>query len=271
MRTVFATLHLRILQVSVCALAALFCPQFLFAFEIVVDQAAQPTFVLSALQFDQWAFNAPDSSLVFEQLDSQVKLRMEAIDRASKLTDDQKRKILLAGARDIKRFRDRYEEMKRKYENTAHPQNDVNKIHQEIQTLQTEWRAGLLGNSSLFAKVIRSVLEPEQSETSEQAEAERQRFYFAAKLQATIATLENTVPLTSRQRADLQKLLLAETRPPKEFGQYDQYVIWLQAARLPEAKLRAILDEPQFEALQPLFQTANRLEPTLKQQGLLPD
>jgi hypothetical protein len=271
MRTVFRPSHARVLQVAAFILAVVISPLLLPAFEVLLEQGAQPMFVLSAAQFDQWAFNANDSSNAFSQLDSQLKLRIEAIDRASKLSDAQKRKIQLAGARDVKRFRDRYEEMKRKYENTSHPQNDITKIHQEIQTLQTEWRSGVLGNTSLFAKVARSVLEPEQSESSDQADAERKKFYFKARVEATIATLENSVAITSAQRADLQKLLLAETRPPKEFGQYDQYVVLLQAAQFPQQKLRAIFDDPQFEALQPLFEQAKRLEPTLHEQGVLPE
>ena len=264
-------MHARVLQAVAFLVAVVICPLSVAAFELVWEQAAQPGFVVSAAQFDQWVFNANDSSQAFSQLDSQVKLRVEAIDRVSKLSEGQKRKIQLAGFRDVKRFRDRYEAMKRKYENTTHPQNDVNKIYQEIQTLQTEWRSGVLGDSSLFAKVVRTVLEPEQSETSDQAEVERKKFYFAAKVEATIATLENSVAITSAQRAELQKLLLAETRPPKEFGQYDHYVVLLQAARLPKQKLRAIFDESQLEALKPLFEQAAGLEPTLKQQGVLPD
>jgi hypothetical protein len=270
MLTFFTATRVRVLQVGAFILLVLIGPPSLPAVEVVIDQVGQPTFVLSAAQFDQWVFNSNDSSQTFSQLDSQVKLRVEAIDRASKLSEAQKKKLQLAGARDVKRFRDRYEEMKRKYENTAHPQNDVNKIYQEIQGLQTEWRTGVLGNSSLFAKVVRSVLEPEQSEGSDQAEAARKKFYFTAKIEATIAILENSAPMTSTQRADLEKLLLAATRPPKEFGQYDHYVILLQMAQLPEEKLRAILDKSQVESLKPLFEQAIRLEPTLKQQGVLP-
>jgi hypothetical protein len=271
MVTVFTATRARMLRAGAFILAVVVGPSFLQAVEVAVEQAGQPTFVLSAAQFDQWVFSSNDSSQAFSQLESQVKLRVEALDGASKLSDAQKRKLQLAGARDVKRFRDRYEELKRKYENTAHPQNDINKIYQEIQGLQTEWRTGVLGDSSLFAKVVRSVLEPEQSEGSDQAEAARKKFYFTAKIEATIAILENAVPITSTQRAALQKLLLTATRPPKEFGQYDHYVILLQVARLPEEKLRAILDESQVDSLKPLFEQATRLEPTLKQQGVLPE
>ena len=233
---------------------------------------AQPTFVLSAQQFDQWVFaQRGDLGQGIKQLESQLSLRIEAMDRLSKLTDAQKRKLQLAGMSDIKRFSDVYESLKQKLVNTQYPQNDVNKVFNELQPLQQQWRAGVLGSESLFNKVLRHSLDPQQSEEGERAEQERIRFQYRAKVQLAIGTIENSMPLTAAQRKDLEKLLLEETRPPKSFGQYDVYIVLIQASKLPEKKLRAIFDEPQMRALQQMFQQNAQVEQVLRQQGLLND
>jgi hypothetical protein len=233
---------------------------------------AQPIFVLSAQQFDQWVF-APtgNSEEAIKQLESQLSLRIEAMDRLSKLTDAQKRKLQLAGMSDIKRLSDNYESLKQKLVNTQYSQNDVSKAYNELRPLQQQWRFGVLGSESLFNKVLRRTLDPQQSEEGERAEQERIRFQYRAKVQLAIGAMENSMPLTAAQRKDIERLLLEETRPPKSFGQYDVYVVLFQASKLPEKKLRAIFDEPQMRALQQMFQQNAQLEQALRQEGLLSD
>ncbi len=233
---------------------------------------AQPIFVLSAQQFDQWVFaQRGDLGQGITQLESQLSLRIEAMDRLSKLTAAQKRKLQLAGMSDIKRFSDVYESLKQKLVNTQYPQNDVSKAINELQPLQQRWRAGVLGSESLFSKVLRRTLDPQQSEEDDRVEQERIKFQYRAKVQLAIGAIENSMPLTAAQRKDLEKLLLEETRPPKSFGQYDIYVVLIQASKLPEKKLRAIFDEPQMRALQQMFQQNAQVEQVLRRQGLLND
>jgi hypothetical protein len=233
---------------------------------------AQPIFVLSAQQFDVWVFAQPgNSGQGIMLLESQLSLRIEAMDRKSKLTDAQKRKLQLAGMSDIKRFSDDYESLKQKLVNTQYSQNDVSKAYNEVQPLQQQWRTGVLGSDSLFSKVLRRTLDPEQSAEDERAEQERIRFQYRAKVQLAIGAIENSMPLTAAQRTDVEKLLLEETRPPKSFGQYDIYVVLIQTSKLPEKKLRAIFDEPQMRALQQMFQQNAQIEQVLRRQGLLND
>jgi hypothetical protein len=232
----------------------------------------QPTFLLSAVQFDRLVFaQGGNSGQAIKQLESRLSLKIESMDHISKLTDAQKRKLHLAGMSDIKRFSDVYESLKQKLVNTQYPQNDVSKLFNELQPLQQQWRAGLLGPESLFSKVLRRTLDPQQSEEDERAEQERIKFQYRAKVQLAIGAIENSMPLTAAQRKDFEKLLLEETRPPKSFGQYDTHVVLIQASKLPEKKLRAIFDEPQMRALQQTFQQYVQVEQALRQQGLLND
>jgi hypothetical protein len=86
-----------------------------------------------------------------------------------------------------------------------------------------------------------------------------------------LSNIENSISLRADQRQRLLKLLLDETEPPKKFGQYDFYVVLLQAGRLGEAKLRPIFDDAQWQSLKKVLDQYRGLEMFLKQQGYLPE
>ena len=233
-------------------------------------QQAQPMIMLTPEQFEQRVFGVQNGyALAMKQFESQVDLRIEAADRVCKLSDTQKYKLRLAGDCDLKQFKDHCDEMKQKFQNTPIPLNDANKLFAEIQPLQQEWSAGLLNDASLFAKVFHHLLSSDQFAQIRQEETQRQQERFRAKVKLAIATVENSIPLTEKQRESFENLLVAETKPPRISGRYDYYVIMVQASRLPEAKLKAIFDDAQMRALQQLFQQVGRIEQVLKQQGVL--
>ncbi len=232
----------------------------------------QPQFVLTPEQFDQWVFNGiGNCDQAMKQLETQINMRIEAINRVCKLSEAQKQKLHLAADSDIKRFRDKYDELKQKLQNTRHNQNDINKIFTQIQPLQLEWNAGILGDSSVYNKVLHRTLDPDQSNHSEKEEAERDAYRYQAKVKLAVMTVETSMPLTDKQREAFIKLLLEETHPPKTFGQYDFYVVMFQAAKIKPEKLSAIFDEPQMRGLKQAFQQAEGMQQILKQEGVLPD
>jgi len=235
-------------------------------------QQPQPMIVLTPEQFDQRVFGAQNGyAVAMKQFESQVDLRIEAADRVCKLTDTQKYKLRLAGDSDLKEFKDRCDSLKQRFQNAQIPLNDANKIFAEIQPLQQEWSTGLLGDASLFAKVFHHLLSSEQFTQLKQEETQRVQVRYRAKIKLAIATVENSIPLTEKQRESFEQLLATETKPPKISGRYDYYVIMVQASRLSDEKLKAIFDEPQMRALKQLFQQVGRIEQVLKQQGVLDD
>ena len=235
-------------------------------------QQPQPMIVLTPEQFDQRVFGTQNGyAVAMKQFESQVDLRIEAADRVCKLTDTQKYKLRLAGDADLKEFKDRCDGLKQKFQNAQIPLNDANKIFADIQPLQQEWSTGLLGDTSLFAKVFHHLLSADQFTQLKEEEKQRVQVRYRAKIKLAIATVENSIPLTEKQRTSFEDLLANETKPPKISGRYDYYVIMVQASRLPEAKLKAIFDEAQMRALQQLFQQVGRIEQVLKQQGVLDD
>jgi hypothetical protein len=114
------------------------------------------------------------------------------------------------------------------------------------------------------------MLTPEQLKKYAAAEAERIRSRHDAKVRLFVAVLERRCPLTDEQRTSLIKLMLTETQPPKRASQFDQYVILVQAGRIPDEKFNAILDAEQCRVLEKMIAQARGLEPHLRQQGVLP-
>jgi len=84
-----------------------------------------------------------------------------------------------------------------------------------------------------------------------------------------VVTLDRSCALTDRQRTALVELLMAETKPPKTFSQYDWYLILYQASKVPDEKYDAIVDEAQMQQLKRSLQQGVGMEHFLRQQKIL--
>ena len=220
-------------------------------------------------QMDQWVFGRfGGSGGARNKLDSSLLLRIEDLERACGITEAQKKKLRLAGRGDIKRFFDKVEELKRKFQQG---QNDPNaNIWQEIQPLQVELNTGLFGDDSIYAKTIRRTLTGDQAARFESLSRERNSFRFRATVEWFVVHLDKGLGLTDDQRQRFVELLVNEARPPRKFGQGDYWYLMLQTARLPEPKLKPIFDAPQWRLLSRQFVQARGMEQWLKTNGVLP-
>ena len=221
-------------------------------------------------QMDQWVFGRyGGSGGARNKLDSSLLLRISDLERTCGITELQKNKLRLAGRGDIKRFFDKVEELKRKFQ---HGQNNPNaNIWQEIQPLQVELNTGLFGDDSLYAKTIRRTLNQEQAARFESVSHERASFRFRATVDWFVVHLDKGLGLTDLQRKRFVELLVNEARPPRRFGPGDYWYLLLQTARVPEAKLKPIFDAPQWRLLSRQFAQARAMEQWLKTNGVLPD
>ena len=244
-----------------------------------VIQPPQPArFVVHDAQFDQWAFGGfggqPNAAAVRARLDSLLTLMIEDVDRTCGLSDAQRAKLRLAGRGDLKRFFDRVEEKRRKFQDrTQNPRagNDINAVFQEIRPLQAKLQVGLFGDGSLFAKTIRTILDPKQVAAYEAAVRDKRRFRYRARVESVATMLGNAAGMSTDQRRRFAAVLLEETRPPLSYGQQDYYAVLLQASRVPEAKLRPIFDDAQWRLLRLQLLRARSMEPSLKVNGYIPD
>jgi hypothetical protein len=227
----------------------------------------------NGFNFDQWVFGnlgGGNAGMVRNKLDARLELEVDDIERSCGLTPVQKKKLLVAGRGDIKRFFDRLEELRRKFDKLRNQQNALGMIWQDVQPLQAGVNSGLFGGDSIFAKALRTTLTPEQIADHEKAARDRLLFRYWAKVDLVLEMLNSQVGFTVEQRDRLLKLLTEETRPPQRLGQNDYYAVLYQIAMIPEAKLKPMFDDLQWRLLNQLLTQAKGLGMWLKQNGFIP-
>jgi hypothetical protein len=209
------------------------------------------------------------AGVAHNKLDAALALRIDDVERICGLTEAQKKKVQVAGRGDIKRFFDRVEETKRKFQ--GGPNNQFNNIWQEIQPLQAELTAGLFGDDSLFAKTVMRTLNEDQAAKYGNVLRERSLVRYQATVAWCVVQLDKSVGLSDEQRHRLVELLMMETRPPKRFGQNDYWYMMLQASKLPESKIKPIFDNVQWRILQRQLMQGRSMEQWLKMSGVMED
>jgi hypothetical protein len=241
----------------------------------IVPQVVMPVQVARAVQFnadqvDQWIFSRWGGAAASKtRLEANLALRIDDIDRACAATELQKKKLKLAGMGDIKRYYDRVEDLKRKYTTgNSSPQFNTN-IWQEMQPLQLELNGGLFGEASIFVKTIKSTLGSDQAKRYQELMRRRGDELRRATIEWFVVHLDKALGLSDLQRGRLVELLSSETPPPERFGQADFWFLMYQMTRLPEAKVKAILDEPQWRLLSRQFIQARGMGPWLRSNGLI--
>lgn len=218
-------------------------------------------------QFNQWVFRNTGQGTEEE---TEIALMVEAIDRTCHLSDEQKEKLRLAGHGDYARFKQEVDDMRAELVGKYYDQADIQAMYMKVQPLTARYQAGLLGDDSLFSKVLHRALTPEQRVNSDAAQGERRKARHVAKVHLFVALMEQNCPLTSKQRDALVDLLLKETRPATRSSEYDWYVVLIQVAKIPDEKLSHILDNAQMRFVKKLTGVGLAIEDRLKQQGVLP-
>ena len=221
--------------------------------------------------FDQWVFGSRTPSAARTRLNSLLTLQIEDVDRTCVLTPEQRAKLELAGKGDVKHLYDRVAEKRRAFQAVKNDQNKIGNIYQEIQPLQASFNSGPFDEGSIFYKAITNTLQGEQKAKYEKTLADKRLFRYRAKVDLTVAFLDNAVGFKADQRKKLSELLLAETKPPRRYGQYDYYVVMWQAAHLPEDKVKPIFDDTQWKLLSRQLTQVKGMGQFLKQNGYLDD
>ncbi len=204
-------------------------------------------------------------------LEAALKQKIDEIGKDCELTELQKQKLSLAGKGDIQRFESRVEDLKIAYQPGGLRPEKYSELFQKTRPLQILVQQGLFGRSSLFHKTLLTVLRPEQVAHFDQVDQERRIYRYRARVEMCVAQLDAVLGLRDDQRRRLVQLILDKTRPPKSFGQSDQFVVLVQMSRLPEEELKSLLDPTQWPEMRRRLITARRMLPMLKQNGVLLD
>jgi hypothetical protein len=239
--------------------------------EEAVVQPGQRVWVMTDDQFDQWVFGAPRNPRGGRnKLDSLLTLHVDDVARICHLTEAQKRKLLLAGRGDIKRFFEKVDEKRKKFEKVKTDQNKIGEIYQELVPLQTFLQSGLFSQGSFYDKTLRTILSQQDQGACQARVEERNQFRYRAKIELVVTQLDQSVGFRADQRRRLIEHILSETQPPKRYGQYDYYIVLYQASKVPADKLKPLFEERQWALLQRSLNQGRGMEHFLRAQGLLP-
>jgi hypothetical protein len=218
--------------------------------------------------FSNGGFNTAPAS-ARDQAGTRLKLVVEDVGRACRLSEAQKEKLRLAGRGDIKRFFDQVEELKRKYRGLANPEVNFQEIYRAAQPLGLAFQGGLFGDGSLFLGTLRKTLEASQVVEYERVLRERRLFRHRTSIDNVITRFDRLLGLTEDQRSRFREILVTATRPSKIVNPYDYYLILIQASKLPEDRLRPIFDDAQWRALGQQLDQVRQAEAILRQWGLI--
>lgn len=227
-------------------------------------------FFIPEEHFDQWIFQGSNNAAAGKaRIESSVKIKLAELRRVCDLTEAQSKKLSLAARGDMQQFFEEVEVVRKKFLKVRNDQNAFNQIWQEINPLQQKQQRGLFGDSSFFAKTVRNTLTREQQEKYQVVLDDRRRFRYQAAAEVALHNLSNTLGLHHEQHETIFKLLIEETQPPLTFGQYDQYYVYYSLAKLPDTKLKPLMDERQWKLLQPHLQQGRAMVANLMQQGMI--
>ena len=206
-----------------------------------------------------------------QRLETSLSNEVDEIDRTCTLSPAQKHKLFLTGRGDIKRFFDRCEALRKKYvasENDG--RNDI-EINEDINSLQMTLGSGLFQGNSLLHKALPRALTGEQFALYDALMRDRLQSRHAAAIERTVTLLENRSPFTEAERDNFRAFLKKETRRTRIAGPYDFYDIIWQLGRLPEEKVKPLLNQTQWLRLQMYQNNFQRIEPALRKAGYLRD
>jgi hypothetical protein len=246
-----------ILGISLCARTA-------GAQDLNVREAADPFEQQGAWtdeQFDNWVdqivsgINERDTP-ERGRLDGRLTLKLDWIQVSCGITDAQKKKLQIAGRRDIKRFLDEMREMKRQFRQIKADPIQFATLQQRLAEIQTSSAADLFGETSFLSKTLHSTLTAEQNAACAKAADESREFGHRAAVEQAVQFCDLAIGLSAEQRRRLTELFVNETRKLKrnessELSQ--QFMMVLQTAKLSREKLKPIFDQEQWKVMSALL------------------
>ncbi len=225
-------------------------------------------------QFDQWIFqDSGNEAEAMKSLDAKIELEIARIEQTIKLSESHIVRVRLAARGDIKHFMDRVDVARMEFLELAEQldQQNLNEAYQLALPLQQELSAGLFIKGSLLSKVIKSGLDPSQTELLKQEFERREKLRTIATIRNYIAKLGRSISLTQKQRQRMLDLAIANVKTIPVDGRYSQYLVAYRISQLPEKEIEPIFDEQQWKGVQQTLRQANAYGAMLRAQGLLDD
>ena len=223
---------------------------------------------LGERSFEDWIFaDHQDQDNARKQLESEVESRIAMTDRLCQLTDEQRSKLAMAGKGDIVRLWQQIEQARSEFRKVQNGPHSIHDLAFLVQPIQLKMHGGLLGSESLFHKVMARTLTAEQFANYAAQEEERRRFDYRSIVKTAIRSIEQIIPLSADQREKLSEILQATAPPPTAGPNAVNYVLVQAADRADE--IDKLLSERQQPMMKQIYEQARRLEPLLRQPGMI--
>jgi hypothetical protein len=219
---------------------------------------------------NSWVCGTVNLTQAQQKTETLLKLRVSSLERAGGLSKADAEKLRLAGQNDVASFFRRLDALKQECRGLNVNDRKFQEMWQKIEPLRTQFNGGLFNDTSLFSKVLHGMMRRDPSAPYRKEEEQRRRFCYRATIEVAVTVFENGVPLTDAQRQKFLKVLCDELPPPKSVGRQAEYVVFCQASKLDEAKLKPIFDAAQWRALSNLLRMAKGMEQGLKSNGYIP-
>jgi hypothetical protein len=238
--------------------------------EVQPADVNEQNFMVADENFDQWVFGGrgtqANNQKRFEAL---LKVQVEGVERTCRLSDDQKKKLTLAGNVDIKRFFVRVAVLKKRFDQIKNDQNKFQEFWQLMQPVQTDMNRGIFGEGSYYRKTLKNLLTASQVIETENAERERRLFNFRSKVESVVTSLDEVLSLSADQRRKLVGLLTEPQMIPRTMGQdaVCMYAVLYLASRIPDEKLKQVLDVPQFNTVKRILNMTRGYAQYVKSNG----
>ena len=174
----------------------------LFDLEIeeLVDQLALPKGEVLAHELRRMGYSLGDTEADARRLETRLKTRIDHVDRACKLTPEQKAKLNVAGRGDLKRVFARMDELS---ELLAAPVQEVRRRKELLlefaRKRQEIKETDIFGDDSLFAKVLKSTLTKEQHSVRDQAAKQAAIAQRKATIRWAVGSLDTWLRLSPEQ------------------------------------------------------------------------
>jgi hypothetical protein len=224
---------------------------------------------------------AVTESLALARARAQAEKRLDRLDRLCGLSESQRRSLRLALESDIRRLVERVDAERDKYQGVSVNMADAEgqKIWQQFQQDVQRCRRLMLGmfaDGSLYAAVLGSTLDADQTARLTAETRTRRTFRWRALVGSVLVKLDDTLGLSTEQHAALERVLL-DHEPPLRIddgarqanAHAEQMLIYLTLSRVDQPKLEAMVTPRQWRALAMLVNQGKAMESWLEQQNLL--
>jgi hypothetical protein len=232
---------------------------------VIIDNAAR--FQVTEQLVTQRVFGSLRARTPYEHAALQLQGEIDLVEAAVDLSNVQRQKLELAGSGDIHRFLDDLDALQRDAPAGMLTQDQYVEIIQKLQPMQARFQVGLHGPNSLYRKTLRATLDEEQYAEYQRIQAGRNQKRYEAVVKAAVAMLDRKIPLTLEQREHLINRVLVNTTPPPGYleSQYQLYVVLYQMSKVPEAELRPIFTDKEWQAFKAVLAQGRIAEPLLRQ------